>query len=202
MRGFYNAAQAMIVKQRELNSTANNINNINTAGFKKDDVTVNTFKDELIWVRGRRATHDGTLQQTYVEESRTNLDNGALEWTESRFDLAIWGNVYFNVTDRYGNTLQTKAGQFELDNEGYLVLGRAGRVQGQNGDIYIGTDDFVVNEAGVIITPAGVLDTLLLTYIPPNAPTEDVRKVGDNLLQYIGDAVIPRRNLRRYTGSI
>jgi flagellar basal body rod protein FlgG len=192
MRGFYNAGQAMIVKQRELDTIANNINNINTPGYRKDEITLNTFMDELIWVQRRRATHSGTFQQTYVEESRTNLEQGSLEFTQSRFDFAIFGNVYFNVTDRAGNTYQTRAGQFELDDEGYLTMGIIGRVQGENGDIYIGHDDFWVSSDGVIYTEDGdLIDTLLLTYIPPDAPAADVRKVGNNLFEYIGGAAMP-----------
>ncbi|MCL2071216.1 MAG: flagellar hook-basal body complex protein [Oscillospiraceae bacterium] len=188
LRGFYNAGQAIIVKQREFNVTANNMANINTAGFRKDEATLNTFKDELIWVQRRRATHSGTFQQTYVEESHTFLEQGALEFTNSRFDAAIFGNVYFNIDDRAGNVYQTRAGQFELDNEGYLVLGQSGRVQGVNGDIFIGSDDFIITNDGVIMNDDGVIDTLLLTYIPPDA---NVRKIGDNLFAYDGDAVIP-----------
>jgi len=191
MRGFYNATQAMIVKQRELDAVANNVNNINTAGYRKDEVTLNTFMDELIWVQRRRAFHEGSFQQTYVEESRTNFEQSNFEFTESRFDMAIAGNVYFNVVDRFGNTFQTRAGQFELDNDGYLTLGKAGRVQGQNGDIYIGTDDFVVTNDGTIRVENGVTDQFLLTYIPFDAPAADVRKVGDNLFDYIGGAAMP-----------
>lgn len=201
IRGFYNAAQSMIVKQRELNTVANNIANVNTVGFRKDEAILNTFMDELIWVQRRRATHDGTFQQTYVDELHTYLEQGSLEFTESRFDLAIWGNVYFNITDRNNNTFQTRAGQFELDEEGYLILGsarriqgengwRGGRVQGQNGDIFIGHDDFVVRADGAILhgETGELIDDLLLTYIPEDA---NVRKVSDNLFIYDGDAVMP-----------
>ncbi|MDR0222904.1 MAG: flagellar hook basal-body protein [Oscillospiraceae bacterium] len=189
MRGFYNAAQAMIVKQRELDAVSNNIANINTAGYRKDEVLLNTFMEELIWVQKRRATHDGTFQQTYVDVARANLEQSNFEFTESRFDMAIWGNVYFNVTDRYGNTFQTRAGQFELDDLGYLCLNKAGRVQGANGDIYIGNDDFIVDSNGVITNTDGeIIDTFLLTYIPPDA---DVAKIGDNLFGYDGGEGIP-----------
>jgi len=189
IRGFYNSSQAMLVKQREIDAITNNVTNINTPGFRKETVTLNTFMDELIWVQRRRATHDGTFQQTYAENSRTFLEQSNFEFTESRFDIAIWGNVYFNVTDRFGNTFQTRAGQFELDDEGYLTLGRSGRVQGINGDIYIGHDDFVVNSDGVILTTqAEIIDSFLLTYIPPDA---DVRKISDNLFLYEGDEMLP-----------
>ena len=191
MRGFYNATQAMIVKQRELDAITNNVTNINTAGYRKDEVVLNTFMDELIWVQKRRATHDGSFQQQYVEENRTNLEQSNFEFTESRFDMGIFGNVYFNITDRYENTYQTRNGQFELDDEGYLCLGRSGRVQGVNGDIYIGSDDFVVDSNGVIRNDDGIIDTLLLTYIPEDAPAADVRKIGNNLISYIGGAVLP-----------
>ncbi|MCL1881695.1 MAG: flagellar hook basal-body protein [Oscillospiraceae bacterium] len=192
LRGFYNSAQAMIVKQRELDAVAQNVANINTAGFRKDRVSLNTFQDELIWVQRRRAVHEGSFQQTFVEESHTFLEQGSLDFTDSRFDLAIWGDVYFNITDRFGNTYNSRTGQFELDNMGYLVLGDSGRVQGISGDIYIGHDDFRVTTEGVIIHSESdeVIDTLLLTYIPSDA---NVRKVRDNLFAHdgVGTNVIP-----------
>jgi len=187
LRGFYNASQAMLVKQRELDAVSNNLANVNNAGYRKDEIVLNTFMKELILVRNRRAA-SGTFEQTYVEAARTNLEQSNFEYTESRFDIAIWGNMYFNVTDRYGNRLNTKAGQFELDDQGFLCLGKSGRVQGQGGDIYIGSDDFTVETTGVIRNGGGVIDTLLLTYIPPDA---DVRKAGDNLFRYDGGAEQP-----------
>ncbi|MCL2754150.1 MAG: flagellar hook-basal body protein [Oscillospiraceae bacterium] len=185
MRGYYNAAQAMIVKQRELDAVSNNIAGIGVSGFRKDRVSLNTFQDELIWVQKRKATHSGTFQQTYVEESHTLLEQGGLEFTDSRFDVALWGDVYFNVTNRYGDTFNTRAGQFELDNMGFLALGSSGRVQGQDGDIYIGHHDFVIDNDGVIRGGefGEVIDTLRLTYI---APTDNVRKVADNLFSHDG----------------
>jgi len=188
LRGFYNSAQAMLVKQRELDAVSNNLANVNKAGYRKDEVVLNTFMRELILVQNRKTT-SGTFEQQYADAARTSLEQSNFEYTESKFDMAIWGNVYFNVTDRYGNTFNTRAGQFELDNEGYLCLGRSGRVQGQNGDIYLGNDDFIVEPNGTILNTNGEpIDALMLTYIPPNA---DVRKVGDSLFRYDGDETLP-----------
>jgi len=187
LRGFYNATQAMLVKQRELDAVSNNLSNVNNAGYRKDEIVTNTFMRELILVQNRKSA-SGTLEQQYVEASRTNLEQSNFEYTESRFDMAIWGNVYFNIKDRNGNILNTRAGQFELDNEGFLCLGKSGRVQGQNGDIQIGSDDFIVEPDGTLINDNGTIDTLLLTYIPPNA---DVRKAGDNLFRYEGEEQLP-----------
>lgn len=186
-RGYYTSAQAMINQQRIIDAISNNVANVNTAGYRKDEIVTTTFQEELILVNNRTET-SGTYYQTYVDASKTNLEQGSFEYTESAFDAAIYGNVYFNILASDGNVYQTRNGQFELDDEGYLCLGDSGRVQGENGDIYIGSDDFVIDEHGVITNDNGVIDTLLLTYIPADA---DVSKIGDNLFLYEGDETLP-----------
>jgi flagellar basal body rod protein FlgG len=178
LRGFYNAAQAMLVKQRELDAISNNLSNVNTAGYRKDEVVVNTFQEELILVRGRTRT-SGTFLQSYADQTKANLEQGGFEATGSNFDLAIYGNVYFNIRQPNGDVKQTRNGQFALDEEGYLTLGQAGRVQGANGDILVGSDNFTVEEdGGIYNADHELIDNLLFTYIPEDA---DVAKTGENL---------------------
>lgn len=187
LRGFYNSAQAMINKQRQLDAIGNNLVNTNTAGYKKDEIVLNTFMDELILVNERKET-SGHFLQTYVDVSKTNLEQSNFVFTDSNFDVGIYGNVYFNIRAKDNEVYQTRNGQWELDNEGYLVLGKAGRVQGQNGDIYIGTDNMVIKNDGTIIVNGEEADRLLLTYIPPDG---DVEKIGDNLMRYEGNEQLP-----------
>ena len=188
-RGYYTAAQGMINQQRIIDAISNNITNVNTAGYRKDEIVLNTFQEQLFLINKRRET-SGTSYQTYVDISKTNLEQGPVEFTDSNFDMGIYGNVYFNIRyNKDGEVYQSRNGQFGLDDEGYLWLGGVGRVQGQNGDIYIGNDDFVVTEQGVIMDyDDNVIDTLLLTYIPPDA---DVHKEGDTLFLYEGDEQLP-----------
>ena len=187
LRGFDNAAQGMLVKQRQLDAIGNNIVNMNTAGYKKDEIVMNTFMDELILVNERQET-SGHFLQTYVDISKTNLEQSNFTFTDSVFDVAVFGNMYFNIAARDGQVYQTRNGQWELDGEGYLVLGKAGRVQGENGDIYLGTDNFVIKNDGTILIDNEIVDRLLLTYIPPDA---DVEKIGNNLMRYEGNEALP-----------
>ena len=187
LRGYYNAAQGMIVKQRQLDAIGNNIVNVNTSGYRKDEIVTNTFLDELILVNGRRET-SGHLLQTYADISKTNLEQSNFTYTESRFDVAIYGNVYFNIRTDNGNVYQTRNGQWELDDQGFLILGKSGRVQGRNGDIYLGTDDFEIDNQGRIFIDGEQVEELLLTYIPPDA---DVDKIGNNLMLYRGNEQLP-----------
>lgn len=188
-RGYYTAAQGMINQQRIIDAISNNVSNANTAGYRKDEIRLNTFQEQLFLVSKRRETARISYQ-TYVDQSKTNLEQSGFEFTDSNFDMGIYGNVYFNI--RYvkdDQVYQSRNGQFGLDDEGYLWLGGVGRVQGQNGDIYIGSDEFTVTEQGVIMDyEDNVIDTLLLTYIPPEA---DVHKEGDSLFLYEGDEQLP-----------
>ncbi|MBR5089263.1 MAG: flagellar hook-basal body protein [Ruminiclostridium sp.] len=191
LRGYYNAAQGMIVKQRQLDAIGNNIVNINTSGYRKDEIVTNTFLDELILVNQRKET-SGHLLQTYADISKTNLEQSNFTYTESRFDVAIFGNMYFNIRTANGNIYQTRNGQWELDGEGYLILGKSGRVQGRNGDIRLGTDEFEIDNDGIIYIDGEEVDQLRLTYIPPDA---DVDKLGNNLMLYNGNAQLPEGEL-------
>lgn len=185
-RGLYGAAQAMINQQRIFDCISNNVTNINTAGYRKDEIVLNTFQEQLYLI-GHRDKTSGTYYQTYVDSSKTNLEQGhGFEWTDSPFDVGIYGNVYFNVRyEKDGEIYQTRNGQWGLDSEGYLWLGGVGRVQGENGDIYIGNDDFIIDERGIIFDEnQQVIDTLMLTYIPWDA---DVHKEGDSLFLYEGE---------------
>lgn len=188
-RGYYTAAQGMINQQRIIDAVSNNISNVNTAGYRKDQIKLNTFQEQLFLISRRRETARMSYQ-TYVDVSKTNLEQGGFEWTDSNFDMGIYGNVYFNIRYRKdGEVYLTRNGQFGLDDEGYLWLGGVGRVQGQNGDIYIGNDEFIVTEQGVIMDyDQNVIDTLMLTYIPPDA---DIHKEGDSLFLYDGDEQLP-----------
>lgn len=193
-RGLYGAAQAMINQQRIFDCISNNVTNINTAGYRKDEIVLNTFQEEL-YIVGHREKTSGTCYQTYVDQSKTNLEQGAFDFTYSPFDVGIYGNMYFNIRyNKDGGIYQTRNGQWALDNDGYLSLNGVGRVQGLNGDIYIGNDDFIIDEKGVITDENGnVIDTLLLTYIPDGS---DVHKEGDSLMLYEGDPVdIPEDEL-------
>lgn len=93
----------------------------------------------------------------------------------------------------------TRNGQWELDGEGYLVLGHSGRIQGENGDIYLGTKDFQIDVDGRIYLQdeetgqyTDFVDRLRVSYINPEA---DVKKFGANMFTEV-EASEPPGELR------
>ncbi len=184
LRGFYIAANGLIQQQRNIDTISNNVSNAHTAGYKADKNVQNTFKRELILLNEGRKNKTGTFEYKYTEETDTNLSQGSFEFTKRPLDLAIEGPMYFSVSNANGQEVLTRNGQFGLDNEGFLNLDGAGRVQGQNGDIYIGTSDFSVNNNGEIFIDGMMSDTLKLTYIDE---TSDVQKDGENTFTINGE---------------
>lgn len=186
-RAFWYAGNGMVINQRKLDCIGNNLANASTAGYKRDTILVNRFDEQMILVKHREAL-SGTFAQTYVDTSYTDLTQGFLEGTESPFDVAIDGDVYFNIAGYNGDTMLTRNGNWELDSEGYLCLSNSGRILGENGEIYLGTKDFVIDVDGAIYIDGQLVDRLRLSYIDPES---DVTKFGANMFTAVNAAEVP-----------
>lgn len=181
LRGYYTAANGIINEQRILNIITNNMANVKTAGYKNETAIPTTFAEELLLINGKHS-QTGTIRYRTLEETFTNLEQGSFEDTGSRLDVALIGNVYFNIENRKtGETLLTRNGQFSLDAEGYLALGPSGRILDINGNpIQLGTADITVSRDGIITTDDGRTFTLGLTYLEPDTAIE---RVDDNMFR-------------------
>lgn len=172
--GFYTAASGMLMQQRTLNVQGNNLANINTPGFKSEKVVSSTFDQELLTrIEGNSRTSIGKGSPIrIVENVPTNFDPSMLSPSDRPFDMAINGEGYFNVQvgDR---TMFTRNGNFDIDNEGYLILRGAGRVMGRKGEIMVGGSDFTVEKDGTVYNNRGRrVDTMLVSLPDENTNLE------------------------------
>lgn len=124
-----------------------------------------------------------------MDTSYTDLGQGTFEFTESPFDVAINGDVYFNIASYNGDTMLTRNGQWELDEQGYLCLSSSGRILGENGEIYLGNKDFVIDADGSIYQDGELVDKLRLSYIDPEG---NVDKFGANMFTSVQAGMFPR----------
>lgn len=164
-RGLYTLTSGMLTQQKKIEINSNNLANMNTAGYKKEQAVTTNFGSLLInklQQNGiyKQATPIGEVSLIRItEDNNTIHSQGALEETEGTFDFALVGSGFFAVNNN-GNTLYTRNGSFDLDNEGYLVLNNKGRVQGEYGDIYIGTDKYDCLEDGSIYVDGELIDRI------------------------------------------
>lgn len=188
LRGYYTAANGIINEQRILNVITNNLANVKTAGYKSDEAIPTTFAEELLLINSRHS-NTGTIRYRTIEYTFTDTEQGTMENTGSRLDIALVGNVYFNIEERRtGERLLSRNGQFTINGEGYLTLGSSGYVLDENGErIQLGTANFQVDRFGEITVDDGRVFNLGLSYI---AGGTDVEKVDDNLMRPYEDTPI------------
>ena len=189
LRGYYTAANGIINQERIMNVITNNLANSKTAGYKSDEAIPTTFAEKMILLQHGKVSETGTIRYRTIEYTFTDLEQGTFENTGSRLDMALVGNVYFNIEDRRtGEQLLSRNGQFTINGEGFLCLGPSGYVLDENGErIPLGTAEFQVDRFGNITTGDGRTYALGLSYI---APGTDVEKVYDNLMRPYEDAPI------------
>lgn len=207
-RGFYTLASGMLTQQRKIDISSNNIANLNTAGYKREQAVTTNFGNLLINKYKQNGINEETTPLTDVslirtmEENNTIHSQGTLEETGRDTDFAIMGEGFFAV-DNNGQILYTRNGSFNIDEEGYLILEGAGRVQGEFGDIYIGTDKFGFKEDGTITVEDEDIDKIavydFVDYNNLNKFREGmfVSDVEPNLMDYpkIANKTVERSNV-------
>jgi flagellar basal-body rod protein FlgG len=118
-----------------LNVISQNLANANTAGYKKELVTSQSFGDFL-----QTRTAGGRMQQLPVSLSSlsTTVDwrQGALTQTGNALDLAIEGKGFFEVVGADG-PLYTRQGSMRIDAQGRLVTTGGLALVGTGGDIQL-----------------------------------------------------------------
>ncbi|EKE75452.1 flagellar hook protein FlgE [Gallaecimonas xiamenensis] len=105
--------------QKDLDVTSNNISNANTYGFKQSRAEFADVYASSIFSNPRTKVGDGAVTSSVAQQ----FHQGALQFTNNTFDLAINGNGFFALSsDVNSNELTyTRAGNFKLNKENYVV---------------------------------------------------------------------------------
>src|SRR5262249_11286222 len=117
--------------QTELDVIGNNIANSDTIGFKSARIDFEDSFSQTLMAAGTNPAQVGTGVATGA--ITTDFGNGTLATTGVQTDLGIGGNGFFVVADpNSGAQYATRAGNFYVDANGYLVTNQGYRVQGFN----------------------------------------------------------------------
>lgn len=125
------ASTALTALNTRLDVTANNLANINTAGFKGSRVN---FQDLLYIERAQPGVENASGDQRptglYVglgvmsSGTQVSFTQGSPLATDEEFDVMIQGSGFFQVAvqEAPGGVAYTRAGNFTLNSDGELVL--------------------------------------------------------------------------------
>lgn len=122
--GIYQSAGGMIVNQYRHSVLANNLANLDTAGFKHDLTVVRERKVQSRERMEGWSLSDRVLDRmtggSLVAPTVTAFEKGAIQDTGGRLDAAISGEGFFTVGDGAG-VRYTRDGRFTISKEGLLV---------------------------------------------------------------------------------
>jgi flagellar basal-body rod protein FlgG len=128
IRALHTAATGMDAQQQRIDVIANNLANVNTTGFKKSRVDFQDLLYQQVRAPGTAsaqgvAVPSGTQIGTGVRTAATHRTHttGDIVQTGNQLDVAIEGDGFFQVTMPDGSTAFTRAGNFELDQQGQIV---------------------------------------------------------------------------------
>jgi flagellar basal-body rod protein FlgG len=118
--GMYAALTGNINALKRLDVIANNLANTTTSGFKRDRLA---FETQLQQAEAATASVPGggdAIPKFSGDLFYTDFTPGPLQHTGNRFDFAIEGDGFIEVTTPEGPAY-TRQGNFRLDSEGRLV---------------------------------------------------------------------------------
>jgi flagellar basal-body rod protein FlgF len=165
IRSLNTAENAMVLEQNRIDALANNLANVNTAGFKQ------------ILTRVAEVTPQGPLNDPNSPVSNKSagpsrapvlqmyhaLDNrpGSVQATGRDTDVAVIGQGYFEVQTE-GGSAYTRHGSFLLDAEQRLTTPDGLSVMGDRGPIDLKGKEFSIANDGAIMVDGKLTDRLKL----------------------------------------
>ncbi len=180
---------------------ANNLANVSTTGFKRDQ---GVFQDLLYQIRrqpGAASSQDTELPSglqlgTGVRTAGTQkqFTQGSLEITDNPLDMAIDGRGFFEIQLPDGSTGYTRNGQFHLTSEGQVVdvdgnpLQPAITLPNQTRIVTVGVDGTVSAVTAGNSTPTQIGNITLTDFVNPAG----LEAIGDNLFLETGSSGTPQ----------
>ena len=190
IRALYTASTGMIGMQTQIDTTSNNIANVNTIGYKKQRAEFADLFYQSMQYAGT-ATSETTIAPTGIEVGlgvrptsiAKHFTQGSPKETGNNLDILITGKGFFQIELPDGNIAYTRSGSFKLDNEGNIVNSEGYKlvpnitIPEDTTKINIGTDGTVsvVQANAAELNILGQIETT--TFINPAG----LHSLGDNL---------------------
>ena len=201
VRGLYTAASGALVAQSQADVIANNLANVNTNGFKRTLLQVQSADELALYRRQTDPSSNprGTATSAFignlgmgaqVMDTPAVFEQGTLAATGNPLDVAIQGDAFFAIQTPQG-VRYTRDGQFAQDPTGRLVTMDGSFVLGTNGPVQLqqNAGAVQVDQNGQITQGGRIIDQIALVQF---GNLTQVRPEGDNRF-VASNAALPAR---------
>ncbi len=120
IKGIYTSASGMLPRMLKQEIFSNNMANVNTTGFKRDDVFMQVLSD----ASSEAKISGQPWEKPMVDGIYIDFEQGSVERTDDNKDVAIEGNGFFALQTPAGESY-TRAGNFAISPQGILTTSSA-----------------------------------------------------------------------------
>ena len=186
-----------VALQRQMDVVANNIANINTTGFKSEQLL---FEQYMMPVAKDKDFSFPDQQLSFTDDWTTihDMSGGPLAQTGNPLDVALEGKGFFVVNTPQGERW-TRSGSFAINAAGTLVDLDGNPVMSEGGEVKFGGNetDIMIGTDGSISSSAGAKGKLRVVEFADPQATE---REGNNL--YSGGTPVAATETRVVQGAI
>lgn len=154
----YIGLSKQVVLRENMNIIANNVANVNTPGYRAQNMTFSEYIEDPRYMK-----EDIAMVLDYGQYQKT--DPGSLKKTDNPLDIALVGNGFLGIETPSG-IQYTRAGNLTMDADGVLRNARGLPVANEGGgEITIPTDatEIRIDKKGIISTDQGEVGQLMIT---------------------------------------
>lgn len=189
----YISSSGLRSQQEQIDVISNNVANMQTPGFKRG--RVNFAEVAAMAVPGQSTPSAAVAHGGGSRVLSTSLEfgAGALQPTRSPLDLAIDGLGFFELEDASGNRFYTRAGQFRLDEQGYMAavngmrLSAGVQIPSDASDLRVSTH----GEVSAVLPDSGERVVLGSIDLVSFVSMEGLESLGDNIFRATPAAGVP-----------
>jgi flagellar hook protein FlgE len=151
---FSTALSALDATSTAIDVVGNNLANMNTPGYKTSEVA---FRDMVTQSIGSTQGETQIGLGTGVPFTIREFTQGAIQTSAGQLDAAIQGDGFFVTQNSAGNTMYTRAGNFQVDKSGNLLTATGDNVQGWSATNSATGQVDTTGSIGNIVVPTGAL---------------------------------------------
>ena len=195
--GYYAACSGLMSRTEALDTIANNLANVSTAGFRASHnvfgSVLATLGTSPLSALNQDANDFGVLSGTQLDTTQ-----GALVRTGNDLDLAMEGPGYFAVQTATG-PVYTRGGNFRVSPQGQLITASGDPVLGDNGPITIVGTPVSISTDGTISANDAISGRLKLVEF---APAVEVHSAGGTYYTAPAGTAVPATNSQVRQGML
>lgn len=159
LRGLYAAGSAMMVNNKKIDVVSNNLANVDTVGFKKDEVLTESF--ETVLIQKRAGTRPVLTHSKAGFTAESSGDQHILNAPQAYIKLQGKSESSYSHSAVVRADEEGYLSTFYKDGNGNIYPEKGNRIYGQNGFIQVGDQAVEFDDQGNVMVNGQAVDNVL-----------------------------------------